>query len=117
MVALRLLPLRRVFELVLQCPRAVGQNQVVTLGLVFLPGQHLVVVDIALDLVLLYFQVVPPVLLDWRVVHDLVPGPRPCPAVGLKDVAGIGPVLSLRTVSSSNSGVTKVDIVFDATKN
>ena len=61
MTALRLLPLRRVLELMLECPRVVGQDQVVALGLVLLPGQHLFVADLALCLVILDLEVVLPV--------------------------------------------------------
>ena len=70
-----------------------GQNQVVTLGLVLLSGQQLLVVDLTLGLVLLDLQVVLPVLLDWWVVHGLVPGPRPRPAVGLDRPGGVSPVI------------------------
>ena len=37
---LHLLPLSKVLELIFERPRTVGQDQVITLGLIFLPGQH-----------------------------------------------------------------------------
>ena len=75
MVALRLVPLKRILELMFQCPRAVGQDQVITLGLVLLPGKNLIVVDLLLRLVLLGLEVVLPVLRCWRIVLDHAAGP------------------------------------------
>ena len=96
LVALRLVPLRRILELMFQCPRAMGQNQVVTLGLVLLPGQHLLVVDLLLRLVLLDLEVVFLILQYWWIVLDCAPGPRPLPVVGLDRPGRVSLVLSRR---------------------
>ena len=69
-----------------QRPWAVGQNQVVTLGLVLLPGQYLLVVTLAFGLVRLDHKVVFPILDDWS----------PRPVVFLDLTAKIGPLLSRR---------------------
>ena len=94
MVAFRLVPLSRILELMLQCPWAVGQNQVVALGLVLLPGQHLLVVDLSLRLVFLDLEVVFLILQYRRIVHDRAPGPWTGPVPGLGCALRIGPVLS-----------------------
>ena len=93
-----------------------GQDQVVTLGLVLPPCQHLIIVDLALGLVLFDLQVVLPVLLDWWVVHDLVPRPGLVLLLVLTVRPGSAQYCRIKTAGSSNSEVTKVDIAFGATE-
>ena len=82
LLALRLVPLGGVLELMLERSWAVREHQVVTLGFIFLPGQHLFVVNLWIRLVLFNREAVLPIFENRDVVHDRVVGPRPCPVVG-----------------------------------